>query len=293
MESSSPPPAARHAFSRRAFTLIELLVVIAIIAILAGMLLPALSNAKEAARAIRCTSNLHHLALAISLYASDHAKYPPCVAYVYNGQFGWDQIARPYANARWNDPIYRCPDYKWTTTSNSEVEAISSTTGFQLSAADHSISMTYRMGSYGYNADGSGAGNQRLGLGATYLDPFEMATTPQDLIPDTAVKAPADMIMLGDAPLWVRPGFGSLTGGCITFNWQLGRIMAMNNRPDLMLTSTRQRHHDNFVTAFCDMHVEKIARVKLFGTNDTATRRFNRDHQPYLIRDWNQNYTPK
>ncbi len=97
--------------NRKVFTLIELLVVIAIIAILAGMLLPALNKARESAKSINCIANLNSFGKAFSMYALDYDGYVPYGMWSADssGYFaGWYNQLWPYIK---NINVFQCPSY--------------------------------------------------------------------------------------------------------------------------------------------------------------------------------------
>ena len=164
---------------RQAFTLIELLVVIAIIGILAGMLLPALAQAKQHAQRIKCLNNSRQLALAVILYVNDNQDTLPPPKY----RPGWaarmaDQIVNPQILVCPSDGTNHPPSAG--QAGGSANYSLAERTQWPLDAADHSYFMN------GWND----------WVQVDYPD--YSSSTNSTRVPESAITHPSDTVVFGE-----------------------------------------------------------------------------------------------
>src|SRR5438093_5211955 len=179
-------------YSSCGFTLIELLVVVAIIAILAALLLPALSRAKGLGHLDKCKSNERQMGLGMAMYVGDTRFYPPQGLSDETLPHYWFQMLEPYTANKWTDALYDCP-------------------GLRLDRRLPTPQTITRMhnniiGEYGYNWMGTGQGGPpNLAAGALGLGPKLVFASPHSSlgyptpILESEVLVPSNMIALGDS----------------------------------------------------------------------------------------------
>lgn len=230
-----------RATQKRGFTLIELLVVIAIIAILAGLLLPALSRAKERARGVRCNSNLRQTGMAMLLYADDNTqRLPPLNSGNWNGRIvanqWWFNVldnSRYLPSTATSNHIWRCPAV-------TEQDILPSVTAY------------FRVAWEGYGpleGNAEDAGIIRYGLKSN-------GTTPLGSRRLAELRRPSQIWMMGDV------GIPKMNAGSDTLPVSGYYTEIATKTPDLSAGWTRVgkqpgcRHVKRAMITFCDGHTE-------------------------------------